>query len=685
MDFLQRTPFFRLLLPFIIGILVYQYVEILQWSLFTLVGLSVILVSISFSFRNIKHQFQFRWLFGCGIFLFMFSIAYILSSENEKDNLFDHLHKKGIYRVELISPPIEKTKSYLCKVKVLQFFNSTWKPANGQANLFFQKDKLASKLLFGDRLLIEAEFNPPEKNLNPDGFNYADYLRRQGVGATCYIMSGSWQMADRNSGFSIRRESDKWRNYLLNIYRKFNIKGDEFAVLAALTLGYTDDLQPDLRASYSATGAMHILSVSGMHVGVVYIVMAFLLSFLNKSQRQKIFKTLFIMLFLWAYAFLSGLSAAVIRATLMFTFVAVATCFERKSQIYNTIFTSMLAMLLYNPNFLYDVGFQLSYSAVLSIIFFQPIVNKLYNPTNKFTKFTWEMFSVSIAAQLGTTPFTLYYFQQFPNYFLITNFIAIPLSSLVIYLAMGLLMVSFIPYISVCVGFLLKWSLWLLNNFIVWIQNLPFSVSHISLDIKQTMVLLLAIFCLSGFYFNKKFSTLFVGLVSLLIACLFNLQTIYQTLNTKRIIVYAGQKNTHVNFINRNNNLVFSTDSTEIERIAKAFWQNQKLKNPHYIKKTNWFSDGFAYYEGSRIMILTQDILNKKTTNTPLKIDYLIIGNRLKPKIDQILECVHPRKIIVDKSISNWYTKNIKQMCITRQIEFYSVAEQGAYVLNIKD
>jgi len=369
----------------------------------------------------------------------------------------------------------------------------------------------------------------------------------------------------------------------------------------------------------------------------------------------------------------------------MFTFVAFATAFERKSQIYNTIFMSILAMLLYNSNFLFDVGFQLSYAAVLSIIFFQPIINKLYTPNNKLTRFTWEMFSVSIAAQLGTTPFTLYYFQQFPNYFLITNIVAIPLSSLVIYLAMGLLMVSFIPYLSVAMGFLLKWSLWLLNFVIVTIQNLPYSVSHISLDVKQTLVLFLAIFCLSGYYYSKKYTLLFVGLVSLFIACIFNLQTNFQTLTSKRMIVYAGQKNTHVNFINRNQNYVFSTDSAETMRIAKSYWQNQKLENPQFLHENNWYSNGFACFEGSRILILTQDFLKKKITSAPLEIDYLIIGNGIKPKIEQILECVKPRKIIVDKNISKWYTQKIKDVCRLRKIGFYSVAEQGAYILNFTD
>jgi competence protein ComEC len=391
------------------------------------------------------------------------------------------------------------------------------------------------------------------------------------------------------------------------------------------------------------------------------------------------------MLFLWAYAFLSGMSAAVIRAAIMFSFVSVASCFERKSLIYNTIFASAFFMLIYNPNFLYDVGFQLSYSAVLSIIFFQPIVDKLYKPTNKVGRFTWEMLSVSIAAQLGTMPFTLYYFQQFPNYFLLTNFIAIPLSTLVIYLAIGLLMTSFVPYLSLGVAFLLKWSLWALNFVIVFIQNLPLSVSHISFDIKQTVVIFLAIFCFSAYSFSKKFEPLIIGLASLLIACLFNLQTNYQTLTSRRMIVYAGQKNTHVSFINHKLNSVFTTDSLEAEKIAKTFWQNQKLDKPKYVQQSDWYSDGFASFEGNKVLIMTNEFLNKMTTSKPLDLDFLIVGNRLKPKIEQILDCVHPHNIIVDKSVSKWSTNNIRKVCKDRGIRFYAIGEQGAYVLDIKD
>ena len=210
---------------------------------------------------------------------------------------------------------------------------------------------------------------------------------------------------------------------------------------------------------------------------------------------------------------------------------------------------------------------------------------------------------------------------------------------------------------------------------------MPYSVSHISIDLRQSIVLFLAIFCLSGYYFGKKYATLFIGLTSILTACLFNVSVNYQTLTSKRMIVFAGQKNTHVSFINRNQNSVFTTDSIEAQKIAKTFWQNQKLLKPEYLSK----SDGFFEFEGQKILIMTNDFLKNKTAEKPLEIDYLIIGNSLKPKINQILECVSPHKIIVDKNISKWYTDNIKQTSIARKISFYSVAEHGAYVLNIKD
>ncbi|HLP04055.1 MAG TPA: ComEC/Rec2 family competence protein [Paludibacter sp.] len=686
MDFLHRTPFLRLLLPFMAGIILCQYVELPPWELFGLSGLSACLVVVSFAIRKPKPQFQFRWLFGFGISMLLITFAYFLCSSIEKGNKSDFVNEKGIYEVELVAAPNEKDKTYLCKVEVLQKLDcKPAEPVHGKAYIYLQKDSASSHLLFGDRIVVGTLFKTPDKTLNPGGFDYAAYLKRQGVSATSYVPSGGWLYAGHNTSFSLRREADKCREHLLQVYKKFDIGGDEFAVLAALTLGYMDDLQPDLRRSYSAAGAMHILSVSGLHVAVVYAVVVFLLGFLNGSQRQKVLKIFLTILFLWGYAFLTGLSPSVVRATLMLTFVAAASSLKRKPQIYNTIFMSAFFMLLVNPNLLFDIGFQLSYSAVLSILYFQPMVSALFPAKGKVSRRICDLFTVSIAAQVGTTPFTLYYFHQFPNYFLLTNLVAIPLSTLVIYLSIGLFSVSFIPVVSTGLAFVLKTMLWLMNHAIDTIMHLPYSLSFIAPDTKQTLFLFASIFFLSAYFHSKKFTPLFAGLISILLVCIFDLSVKYNTLTTQKLIVYAGQKNTHVNFIDHSQNLVLTTDSVEAERIANAFWQKQKLENPVYLHNTDWCSGGFACFHGYRILVLTDNFLSKRTTSAPLDLDCLVIGNRIKPKIRQILECVSPRKIIVDKNISKWHTDQIKQTCSERNIAFYSVAEHGAYVFNIKE
>ena len=199
--------------------------------------------------------------------------------------------------------------------------------------------------------------------------------------------------------------------------------------------------------------------------------------------------------------------------------------------------------------------------AVFSIVFFQRPFTQLLPVRHKALRWLRDLFAVSVAAQLGTLPFTLYYFHQFPNYFLLTNVVAIPLSTLVIYLAIVLLVVAFIPYVAAAVAFLLKWSLWLLNFLIVGIEHLPYSISEFTFDLRQMTLLLGAIALISVYFYTKKFIPLFAGLCMLLVVSLLSLQTKYNTLQDVKMIVYSGQKSSHINFIDHGVNYVISGDS----------------------------------------------------------------------------------------------------------------------------
>jgi competence protein ComEC len=320
----------------------------------------------------------------------------------------------------------------------------------------------------------------------------------------------------------------------------------------------------------------------------------------------------------------------------------------------------------------------------LSIIYFQPKISKLFYFKNKAAKWVWDLVSVSVAAQMGTIPFTLYYFQMFPNYFLPSNMIAVPVSTLILYFAVALLVVSSIPILSTVVAFLLHLSLRVLNLSIVFIENLPYSVSTIAINEVQVILLTLLIFSTGYYFYSKKYYTLVVGLFSAL--CIFgiNAQIKYNVLNSQQMIVYAGNRNTHINFIDGTKNLIYTNDYNELRRLASSFWNNNKLKKPVLINELDAFVDGSVSFNGLRIFILEEDFSHAYTVAEPLKVDYLIIGNGLRPRIAHLLECIEPKNIIADCTITSWYTNQIKEIAEVRNIRFHSTKLNGAYVRKIK-
>lgn len=681
MNFLYRTPFVRLLLALVSGIILFQYIQIPMYILILGFLVSFLLSLLHFFTRNADIQFRFRWVFGFFSAICFSIIGYVTCLFFQENNQFTELNHRAIYEVELTSSPVEKERSYSASVKLLQRYDSAAsKKASGNAIVYFQKDSVRPGLLLGDRILIDAEFKSPDGVQNPMGFDYAKYLKRQGVGATVYIASGKWKKIGQNPAFSIRRFANKCRDYLLEIYKKYNITGKEFGVLAALTLGYTDSLDQDTYTLYSHTGAVHILSVSGLHVAIVYGAIFFLLGFLKRNRKQIILRALISILFIWAYAVITGLSPAVLRAALMLTFVALGTCLNRKPQIYNTVLASAFILLIFKPNLLFNIGFQLSYTAVLSIIAFQKSISNLYSPKNKLVKWFWNLTAVSIAAQLGTAPISIFYFNQFPNYFLLTNYAAIPLSTGIIYLAILLLFVSFIPFVATGVGFLLKWLIWSMNYALALILKIPGSVSVISITTVQLALLVAAILFFIAFSFKRRYFPLITALGFVLLFILSFAYRQYESVSGSKFIVFSDSRASIVNFIDGKDNFVFTTDEARAKKTGNAFWRASLVHEPQLIERNNWFDSGFAEFKGKRILILKDDLLKYKTTQTPLNVDYLIITNKVKPKMEQILTCVHPKLVIVDKSISQWYTNHVREVCNSHQIRFYSVAEKGAFV-----
>ena len=365
----------------------------------------------------------------------------------------------------------------------------------------------------------------------------------------------------------------------------------------------------------------------------------------------------------------------------MFSLVAVGLALERKSQIYNTISVSAFVILLYDPNLLFDIGFQLSYCAVIGIVWFQPKISSLLYVKQKGLKWWWDLTAVSLAAQIATLPLALYYFHQFPNYFLLANYIAIPLSTLIIYLAVAFIILFPVSWLAFIPGLLLKSMLWLLNTSVGYIHDLPHAVSICYLNFFQ-LILLFSVLVFFSFYLgNKKHLSLMATLCILLIFVLSHIFVHYQTLQLNQLVVYADRKHTHVNVIARHHHQVFTTDSTAASMSASNYWKSMKLHNPAF-EMLN--SSCFFVFQGKKILILTDNLLHRKTTNIPIETDFLIIGNGLKPRAAELLSCVLPKICIVNQGITSWYVNQLKTICREKGIRFYSIAEQGAFIYDFK-
>lgn len=642
-------------------------------------------IALHFYFHKKELHYKYRWLFGSGIVFLFISLGMFLSKQKEISNRFENINKNGLSIATIITPPKEKTNSYQLEIKTTLFIDERdgFHKTQGKAILYVSKNKKAKRLRVGDQIIFNTTLSAPKQRNNPEEFDYKKYLYRKGFLVTGFADSTHWQPTKKNEQFSIIQTASDIRNNLLSIYKEHHIEDDEFAVLAALTLGYKDEIQDELFSSYSNSGAMHILSVSGLHVGIIYLVFVFLLSFLNKTTYTRILKTIIVILLLWAYAFITGLSPSVVRATIMFSLITLAVTLNYKSQIYNTIFFSAFLLLLYDPNYLFNVGFLLSYSAVLSIVLFQPRFKKLLHFNNKPLTWAWDLFCVSVAAQIGTFPLGIYFFYKFSNYFLLTNFIAIPIATMIIYLAIFLFIISPFTVLSSWIAIALKWLLKAQNSSIVFIDKLPYSVSDAWINELEVILLYIIIAFTTAFFIKKRFSFLLIGIL-----CFLSLQFsfIYRKIQSQQInevVVYANQKFSALDFIDSNHHYYYTNDSVQFKKSVKAFWLKHKLTRASSIEKSNNFKNGFFVFHGKRFYLLTDSYLANKKTKNKLKIDYLVLANNTSIKAKDIENLFCPKNIIIDETISDWKTRNLIFFCKKRGIKYYSLKEMGCLTIKL--
>ena len=429
---MKTYPILRLSIPLAAGIF---FAECFQgwfppWGIASL----LLLVFVFLTGGLLLPNYGYRWMFGAGAGCFMLLVGYLLTDLKGQQVKVNWPLEKGVYEGTVLEMPVEKARSIQYKVQV-----------NGKhVLLYLSKDSTSRSVGMGDCLQFYAQIRPLENRSDSVGFDYATYLYHKGISGTAYAASGFWCKRKKEISLSWKQKALAIRERIVGEYREWGMSETQLPVLSALTIGHKSGLDKTQRETYSVAGISHVLALSGLHVGIVWMLLSFCLRPLERIPRMRWLKWLLATLILWCFAFVSGLEASVVRAVIMCMLMELGRCAGRKALSLNTLGIAAFFMLLYNPFYLFDVGFQLSFVAVISIILFYPLFDKLVSTRIRFLKWVWSTMAVSMAAQLGTAPLVMYYFSNFSVYFLLANIIASAVVPLII--ALGVLSLLMIPF-----------------------------------------------------------------------------------------------------------------------------------------------------------------------------------------------------------------------------------------------
>ena len=525
----------------------------------------------------------------------------------EIHNKENHFSDGEFYQASVLEKPQEKENSFKSVIQISKIINSDIvTPTNEKALIYFQKCDSARNLEPGDVILFDKTPQIIKNYGNPFEFDYKKYLANKKIYRQVYLNDDSWVLTQYQDNFSLQIRAEQIREKLLALYRSQQFGGKELEILSALTLGYKRGLDPETKRIFSTAGAMHVLAVSGLHVGIIFWAFSLLFGFLKRNKTGRFLFVLFSTFSLWTYAFITGLSPSVMRAATMFTIFIIGDNLNRNSNIYNSLAASATLLLLINPNNLFEVGFQLSYAAVFGIVFLQPKLSGLIQVNNKVINFFWSLLTVSLAAQISTFPIAAYYFNQFPTYFWITNLLVIPAVMILIPAGMLLLLFANISFISVPIVFFVQFFIKLLYLILEQIDQLPLSALQVSY--KPLEVVLLFCIFFSFLLILLKFSPtrLKLILVSLLIFGIVRFSINIYQINSNEIIVYNNPDNLTMHLISGKKNYIFSEQRITENDYIKNWIQttNLKLKLDQTIFLTKEDSINNSFLQANRGLIL---------------------------------------------------------------------------------
>ncbi len=630
----------------------------------------LVFLAIFFLFKNKILSTVISFLF----FFFIGVSSVFINDDRNYDNYYGHQLQENssvVLQIHKVLKPGSFYKKYVANIVLIDN-----KKTRGKVLLNVLNDSVLESLKVDDKLMLKPNFKSLIPPLNPHQFNYESYLAKQGIYHQVFTENNRF-LKLKPSGFTLFGLSAKLRFKIQKSLQKYHFKNDELAVINALLLGQRQDISKALIADYQNAGAIHILAVSGLHVGVILLILSFVCKPIERLRNGKFLKTTIIVLLLWMFAFIAGLSASVVRAVTMFSFVAIGMSFHQKNIVEFSFISSMLFLLLIKPMFLFDVGFQLSYLAVFGILFAQPKLYSIWKPKYKIIDFFWKLFTVSIAAQVGILPLSIFYFQQFPGLFLVSNLVIIPFLGTVLIGGILVIILSFLSILPQIIADVYGYIISYMNAFVSWVSHQEsFLFKEISISFSMMLLCYLFLFAFIYFLMKKSAKQMLYFLVSiLLIQTLFILEK--KEFKTKKefIIFHKSRFSIIGKRIGTRLYLQHDFDSLHIKNdySIKSYRIGENLTA---IQKTN-FNNYLKFADKGIVIVDSLGIYKIKNLRKPL----VVLQYSPKINIERLIKTIKPSQIIADGSNYKSYVLRWEKKCLEYQIPFHYTGQDGAFIL----
>ncbi|OMQ08412.1 ComEC/Rec2 family competence protein [[Flexibacter] sp. ATCC 35103] len=636
----------------------------------------VCIILFSISYFLIKRNKKFNPIFGVSAYCVSFFIGVttlLLHTNSLQKSNYIHC-KKAFENPQILTFTLcEKLKSNTYNDRFTAFINIiNNKTYSGKIIVNIQKDSLQNPII-GSVIKVNTILLGNTQSKNPNQFNYSKYLEDKQIYAQVYI-SKSEISINKKFKKDIWYYSGKLHSRIVKNLETAHFNKEEMNVALALILGQQQDISSEIIQDYQYSGATHILSVSGLHVGFIMLFINFILKPIPNTRRGSLIKLISILISLTIFAVISGLSPSVLRSVVMFSFLATGNHLRRSGSIYHTLLVSMLLILLFEPYFLFDVGFQLSYLALLFIVWLQPLLKRIWTPKKKILITIWNALTVSFAAQIGTLPLCLYYFHQFPGLFFVTNIVIIPILSFI--MIAGIIVMIYAVFTSppIFIIEIFEKSIYLLNKTIHIVASFEWFVIR---DISFNFYFLLTfyLFIIAAIVWNKKpdytkFVAFLITVILLQISFIFTKKEIE---SKHELIVYNTKKNTLISERRGKNIIIFTSDTISKNNILNTYLVGNfaQLKSTYKIKNT-------LFFNGKKIAVIDSSGIYAAKTQP----DILILTQSPKINLERILNDLQPKILIADASNSYNMQKIWRITCLKKNIPFHATNEKGFYRLN---